>query len=65
MLDLGCSVGVSTDALVTYFPEAQVSGLDLSPHFLAVASYRDKKRQGGPKVSRREEDIATQSSVPF
>ena len=49
ILDIGCSVGVSTHWLVDTFPGAEVSGLDLSPHFLAVAKYRDARRPG-PKV---------------
>ena len=37
--DLGCGVGMSTFALQTLFPKAQLSGVDLSPYFLAVARY--------------------------
>lgn len=37
ILDLGCSVGMSTAALKALYPEAAVTGLDLSPYFLAVA----------------------------
>ncbi|MEM9772129.1 MAG: class I SAM-dependent methyltransferase [Cyanobacteria bacterium P01_D01_bin.73] len=37
--DLGCSVGMSTFALQDTFPRAQLTGIDLSPHFLAVARY--------------------------
>jgi ubiquinone/menaquinone biosynthesis C-methylase UbiE len=45
-LDLGCSVGVSTQALVGWLRQRQqqpaaVSGLDLSPQMLAVARVRD------------------------
>jgi ubiquinone/menaquinone biosynthesis C-methylase UbiE len=40
ILDLGCSVGMSTFALQAAYPQAQVTGLDLSPYFLAVAHYR-------------------------
>lgn len=39
ILDLGCSVGMSTLALKQLYPQAQVTGLDLSPYFLAVAQY--------------------------
>ncbi|MBW4652114.1 MAG: class I SAM-dependent methyltransferase [Kaiparowitsia implicata GSE-PSE-MK54-09C] len=38
-LDLGCSVGMSTVALQAAFPDAAVTGLDLSPYFLAIARY--------------------------
>lgn len=40
ILDLGCSVGISTCALQTAYPQAQMTGVDLSPYFLAVARYR-------------------------
>jgi SAM-dependent methyltransferase len=42
ILDIGCSVGMSTMALQSAFPAAAVTGLDLSPYFLAVATYRAK-----------------------
>lgn len=45
ILDLGCSVGMSTFALQELYPEAQLTGLDLSPYFLAVANYRGRERQ--------------------
>lgn len=38
--DLGCGAGLSTEALQELFPEAEVTGVDLSPYFLAVAKYR-------------------------
>ena len=37
--DLGCGVGMSTFALQDIFPDAQLTGIDLSPYFLAVARY--------------------------
>eukprot|EP00252_Welwitschia_mirabilis_P009422 TRINITY_DN219_c0_g1_i1.p1 TRINITY_DN219_c0_g1~~TRINITY_DN219_c0_g1_i1.p1 ORF type:complete len:397 (+),score=76.65 TRINITY_DN219_c0_g1_i1:188-1378(+) len=43
VLDIGCSVGVSTRFLADKFPFANVTGLDLSPYFLAVAQYKEKK----------------------
>jgi ubiquinone/menaquinone biosynthesis C-methylase UbiE len=39
ILDIGCSVGMSTFALHNAYPEAKITGLDLSPHFLAIANY--------------------------
>jgi hypothetical protein len=43
ILDIGCSAGISTRALAEAFPEAaSLRGLDLSPHFLAVAEYRER-----------------------
>jgi ubiquinone/menaquinone biosynthesis C-methylase UbiE len=42
ILDLGCSVGMSTFALQELYPDAQLTGVDLSPYFLAIAHYNDK-----------------------
>lgn len=43
ILDIGCSVGVSTRFLAHKFPSATLTGLDLSPYFLAVAQYKERK----------------------
>ena len=50
LLDVGCSVGISTRALCAAFPQAaRVTGLDLSPYMLSVASLRDAAEpQVGP-----------------
>ena len=40
ILDLGCSTGLSTFSLHQIYPQAQITGLDLSPYYLAVAQYR-------------------------
>jgi ubiquinone/menaquinone biosynthesis C-methylase UbiE len=45
ILDLGCSVGMSTFALQDTYPNATVTGLDLSPYFLAIAQYRTQQTQ--------------------
>jgi ubiquinone/menaquinone biosynthesis C-methylase UbiE len=45
ILDLGCSVGMSTFALQALYPQAKITGLDLSPYFLAVAEYRSQQRR--------------------
>lgn len=45
ILDLGCSVGMSTFALEDTYPEAEITGLDLSPYFLAIAQYRTQQAQ--------------------
>lgn len=47
IVDLGCSVGMSTFALQATFPEATLTGVDLSPYFLAVAKYRTELRAAG------------------
>ena len=43
ILDLGCGVGMSTFALQEIYPQAQITGIDLSPYFLAVAQYRSSQ----------------------
>ncbi|KAF8411036.1 hypothetical protein HHK36_003575 [Tetracentron sinense] len=43
ILDVGCSVGVSTRFLADKFPSAKVTGLDLSPYFLSVAQFKEKE----------------------
>lgn len=45
IIDLGCGVGMSTMSLQEVYPQAQVTGLDLSPYFLAVAQYRGLEHQ--------------------
>ena len=44
ILDIGCSVGMSTFALQAVYPQAKVTGLDLSPYYLAVAKYHCLQR---------------------
>lgn len=43
ILDIGCGVGASTLALHMTYPPAEITGLDLSPYFLAVAHYRTQQ----------------------
>lgn len=50
VLDIGCSVGISTFALHDYLTEKQeekinIFGLDLSPYMLAVAKQNDQKKE--------------------
>lgn len=40
IVDIGCGVGMSTLTLQDIYPEANLTGIDLSPHFLTVAQYR-------------------------
>jgi ubiquinone/menaquinone biosynthesis C-methylase UbiE len=49
ILDLGCSIGMSTFALQELYPEAKITGLDLSPYFLAVANYYTQQRHASIK----------------
>ncbi|MGV2828142.1 class I SAM-dependent methyltransferase [Myxosarcina sp. GI1(2024)] len=43
ILDLGCGTGSTTLMLKRAFPEAEVIGLDLSPHMLVMAEYKAKE----------------------
>lgn len=45
ILDLGCGVGMSSIALQEIYPQAQITGIDLSPYFLSVAQHRAKQQQ--------------------
>lgn len=45
ILDIGCSVGMSTFAMQEVYPAAQLTGLDLSPYFLTIANYRAEQKQ--------------------
>lgn len=48
IVDIGCATGLSTFALHEAFPEAELTGVDLSPYFLSVANYnyREMVAQG-------------------
>lgn len=54
IVDLGCSVGMSTFALQATFPNACITGVDLSPYFLAVANYRSRNHQEGKSYGVQE-----------
>ena len=43
ILDLGCGTGSSTIMLKQTFPEAKVTGLDISPYMLVMALHKAKK----------------------
>ncbi len=44
ILDLGCSSGLNTFYLQKLYPEAKLTGVDLSPYFLAVGLYRSQQQ---------------------
>ena len=46
VLDVGCSVGMSTQYAAARWPGARFTGLDLSPYFLAVAAHREREAGG-------------------
>ncbi|MGB3695480.1 MAG: class I SAM-dependent methyltransferase [Spirulinaceae cyanobacterium] len=44
ILDVGCSVGMSSFALQEVYPQGKITGLDLSPYFLTVAQNRARDK---------------------
>ncbi|MEO0373741.1 MAG: class I SAM-dependent methyltransferase [Cyanobacteria bacterium P01_A01_bin.17] len=44
ILDVGCGAGMSTISLQAIYPDAQMTGLDLSDYFLAIATYRTPRQ---------------------
>jgi ubiquinone/menaquinone biosynthesis C-methylase UbiE len=48
IVDIGCSVGMSTFAMQAIYPTAHLTGVDLSPYFLTVANYRAQQQQSQP-----------------
>ncbi len=40
IVDVGCGIGMSTFTLQESYPDANLTGLDLSPYFLTVAQHR-------------------------
>ncbi len=65
IVDLGCGVGMSTFALQDAFPGAAITGVDLSPYFLAVAEYRSQLRQAGQGNHLQLQPTAVSSGQPI
>ncbi|KAF8064673.1 hypothetical protein HT031_003475 [Scenedesmus sp. PABB004] len=57
LLDVGCSTGISSRWYQALYPDADITGLDLSPYFLAVAE-REERRRAAPKRIRFERGLA-------
>lgn len=51
IVDLACSVGMSTFALQAVYPDAQLTGIDLSPYFLAIARYRSSQNENTKPIT--------------
>lgn len=51
IVDLGCGVGMSSETLQALYPQAPVTGVDLSPYFLAVAQYRQQEHRQQEQVA--------------
>lgn len=47
ILDIGCSIGISTEYIQKGFPKSEMFGIDLSPYFIGVASYRSQEKDLG------------------
>ena len=47
ILDVGAATGLSSLALLRAFPHATVTGVDLSPYFLAVGRHQQRQREAG------------------
>jgi ubiquinone/menaquinone biosynthesis C-methylase UbiE len=65
MLDIGCSVGISTLELHRYLSQKQTTpihtiGLDLSPYMLAVAKYQDTQGE----IAEWKHGIAEKTDFP-
>jgi len=45
ILDLHCTVGLSSFTLQALYPQAQLTGLNFSPYYLAVAAYNGQQNQ--------------------
>ncbi len=52
IVDLGCSTGLSTRAMQAAYPQAQITGVELSDYFLTVAQYQTKATADGSQPPR-------------
>lgn len=64
ILDIGCSVGMSTFALQATYPAAEITGVDLSPYFLAVAHYRAQQRSQGKNYGVQQTFLPAHDGLP-
>lgn len=65
IVDMGCSTGLSTRWLAAQFPAAQVTGLDLSPYFLAVAELERRRAvAGGPPAPSQQVGVPQPMAPP-
>lgn len=55
ILDVGCSTGLSTLKLHATSPDAEIVGVDLSPHMLSVARYNLRNRPEQAEVRFQRE----------
>ncbi|NJL47630.1 MAG: class I SAM-dependent methyltransferase [Leptolyngbyaceae cyanobacterium SM2_5_2] len=64
IVDLGCGVGMSTETLQSIFPHATLTGVDLSPYFLAVAQYRQQEPLAHLTVASSDSPIPASLAFP-
>lgn len=64
ILDLGCSVGISTFSLQKAYPQAQITGVDLSPYFLAIARYKSQQQLNSPHPIQWLHSAAESTGLP-
>ena len=64
ILDLGCSVGISTFSLQKAYPQAQITGVDLSPYFLAIAKYKSQQQSISPHPIKWLHAAAESTGLP-
>ncbi|MEM7595631.1 MAG: class I SAM-dependent methyltransferase [Cyanobacteria bacterium P01_A01_bin.83] len=64
ILDLGCSVGISTFSLQQAYPQAQITGVDLSPYFLAIARYKAQQQINSSKSIQWLHSAAESTGLP-
>ncbi|AFZ46088.1 Methyltransferase type 11 [Cyanobacterium stanieri PCC 7202] len=65
ILDMGCGVGLSTFALQEKYPDAKVTGLDLSPYFLAVAKHQAQQKNYDIQWHHNQAENTHLSSASF
>eukprot|EP00775_Hariotina_reticulata_P012315 gene12315-12451_t len=53
LLDIGCSTGISSRWYQQAFQAADITGLDLSPFFLACAELEERRRAAAGETSKR------------
>jgi len=64
IVDLGCGTGMSTYSVHEVLPDVPIIGVDLSPHFLAMANYRlEREWEPQPPITFKNGDI-TQTRLP-
>lgn len=63
--DFGCSIGISTEYLFLSYPTKEITGIDLSPYFIAIASHRNDKLNFGIKYLHQNIENTTLNSNSY